>query len=266
MMGVRLRPGPRQTHTGCRRRTAQPAETETQRRTVRERKERRMMRQMRRVWIVTGVLLMLAGGASAQDFQKVEGTPYEPVYPVSPDRPNAAKIVVPATKHPEVAVSRPLAAQPTRPWMVEVAIGSLTTKLDPLRNLTDDGGLDENHTLVQAQRQFLRIKRVPTSRINQLTRAARRPAPDGGPPNTARLIRRGKPNDPPANAVRIITPTQLRRAAQNQSHGENHAAPRPDQQEPQPERQEPRPRTNPTNPTMPDHPAADGLQLAENHQ
>jgi hypothetical protein len=93
--------------------------------------------------------LVAAAGAIAHAEQ-----PYVESIPVNPDRANSARVIVHARLHPEVAVSRSLAAQPTHPYMLEMQIGSLTTWIDPLHDLDGEGGLPEGHSILRAQQLF----------------------------------------------------------------------------------------------------------------
>jgi hypothetical protein len=76
-----------------------------------------------------GMILTATGSfASAQ----VQPRPFQTVYPLHDHTANSAELVLPAQLHPEVAVTRELAAQPTYPWLARVRYGRATTvAIDP---------------------------------------------------------------------------------------------------------------------------------------
>ena len=77
---------------------------------------------------------------------------------------------------PSVTVDRGLSEQPVRPWLIEVKLVNTKVYLDPEADYIrqGDGQIDENHSLVAAQRlgRSLRAQSVQTI----YGRAARRPA------------------------------------------------------------------------------------------
>lgn len=127
---------------------------------------------LNRICIAALVTCTLTGAALAQ------GTPFEPQYNVSGGQIGpSARIIMPANLHPEAAVSRELAAQPVHPYMVKVVLndvspftnGAVThTWIDPLQRLDGPGGLDENHSLVRAQRLYLGLSGMSTEDINEI--------------------------------------------------------------------------------------------------
>ena len=93
------------------------------------------------------VLTLAAGTAGVQAEQ-----PFTEQLIVHEDRPNTARVIVHANLHPEVAVSRSLAAQPVHPYMVEVLLNeAISTWIDPLAKLDGESGLIEGHSLLRAQ-------------------------------------------------------------------------------------------------------------------
>lgn len=158
-------------------------------------------------------------------------TPYQPTQALKSDFTKNARIVMPARRHPNVAVSRSLAAQPVHPWKVQVVLrNSMSTYIDPLNPLAKGDGLhlDENHSLVKAQRRHQQLTGLTTSQLHQLRNEAAAAgshlsrgnraqayhpnrAPSAQPqraeahrPNTARVIRpnRGRAQQP-AQSQRI---------------------------------------------------------------
>ena len=124
-----------------------------------------------RICLVAGLSLTVANGVFAQ------GTPFEPQYATSSFASRSVRIVVPAQFHPEVAVSRKLAAQPVHPYMVKVIFGdirqntggaTMTTWIDPLHRLDVPDGMDEGHSLVRAQRLYLSLSGITTENINEI--------------------------------------------------------------------------------------------------
>jgi len=118
-----------------------------------------------------------------------------------------ARIIVPARMHREVEVSRSLAAQPVHPHLVKVVLGEdsvrlspggsphnvggvvLSTYIDPLQRLDGNRGLDENHSLVRAQRQYLALRGVTTEQINAIRSSSDRArAEQLAPANRARIV------------------------------------------------------------------------------
>ena len=76
--------------------------------------------------------------------------------PLSPARSRHPHIVYRPVFKPAATVDRELATQPVHPHLIEVAVGQTTIMLDPHQNLRrPTGGIDENHSLMRAQRQWL---------------------------------------------------------------------------------------------------------------
>lgn len=114
-------------------------------------------------WLFALAAATVAMGGEVDD--KVRILPYRVSIPLEGAvNTSNARVIVPARLHPEVEVSRSLAAQPVHPWMVKVVLGGetinrwgstspvISTWIDPARKLDGSGGLDENHSLVRAQR------------------------------------------------------------------------------------------------------------------
>ncbi len=143
---------------------------------------------MRRFLFVVIGLSVFASETFAQD------TVFLPTYPKHVNLEHNTRIVVPPLLHPEVAVSRTLAAQPVHPHMVQVVIGgsnrsaALTTWIDPLRRIDGEGRLDANHSLVRAQRLYNALRGVTTEQINALRHASLALEPRGVGANRALLI------------------------------------------------------------------------------
>ncbi|MHB1157388.1 MAG: hypothetical protein ACYC26_11200 [Phycisphaerales bacterium] len=124
-----------------------------------------------RLCLAAGLSLAVANLALAQD------APFEPQYAVSGAVSRSTRIVVPAQLHPQVAVSRELAAQPVHPFMVKVILGDIRqdtggavmhTWIDPLNRLDGPDGMDSGHSLVRAQRLYLSLSGATTEEINEI--------------------------------------------------------------------------------------------------
>ncbi len=127
-------------------------------------------------WCAVTTALLIGGVAMAQD------TPYQRSHNVNSfQSQGGTRIITPAQLHPNVTVSRTLAAQPVHPHMVKVIIGGgspgantsagagqISTWIDPMRKLDGDGGLDENHSLVKAQRLYLSLTMTSTEELNAI--------------------------------------------------------------------------------------------------
>jgi len=84
---------------------------------------------------------------------------------VDADRPNAARIVVRPRLYPGVEVTRELSAQPVHPYLFEyhAAKHAHGTYVDAYRSLdTGEQRLDENHSLVKAQRLYRSLVGITT--------------------------------------------------------------------------------------------------------
>lgn len=129
---------------------------------------------LKRMWLcAVGTALLTGGAAMAQD------APYQTSHNVNSfQTQGGTRIITPAQLHPNVAVSRTLAAQPVHPHMVKVIIGGgspgadtstgagqISTWIDPMQRLDGGDGLDENHSLVKAQRLYLSLTGVSTEQL-----------------------------------------------------------------------------------------------------
>lgn len=131
------------------------------------------------------IIAFAVGGAAAV---AVADQPYRQTTPVrSTGNGGGAQLVLPAREHPQVEVDRALSAQPVHPWMAEVQIGGnaqragaasaepasgqMTTFVDPLNDLTARG-LDDNHSLVRAQRLHRSLTGMSTRALNELRNRA----------------------------------------------------------------------------------------------
>ena len=86
---------------------------------------------------------------------RVEAREVERV-PVSPVRSRYPHIVYRPVFETAATIDRELAMQPVHPHLIEVSVGHTTITLDPHQNLRrPTGGIDENHSLMRAQRQWL---------------------------------------------------------------------------------------------------------------
>lgn len=138
--------------------------------------------------LTVGLLTLISATASAQD------RPYQPAYPQQPDQTNGARIYVPPQLHPQVAVSRTLAAQPVHPHMVQVSLGGaaysgqLTTWIDPLARIQGEGKLDENHSLVKSQRLYNGLRGTTTEQISAVRNDSLQRQPRGAGANQARMF------------------------------------------------------------------------------
>lgn len=128
---------------------------------------------MRRLlFAMIGLSVCLGGRAFAQD------TVFQPTFPKRTGLENNTRIVIPPLLHPEVAVSRTLAAQPVHPHMAQVVIGginhsaAMSTWIDPYRRLVGEGLLDENHSLARAQRLFYGLRGVSSSDLDAARNAS----------------------------------------------------------------------------------------------
>lgn len=145
--------------------------------------------------ILTAALLA-ASSAFAQD------PPYEQSIGLNDfQNQGAARLIWYAQQHPQVAVSRSLAAQPVHPHMAKVQIGgttsqtdggtsngAITTWIDPLRRLDGNHGLAESHSFVKAQRLHRSLSGTTTEQLAALYNASLAARPTAAGPNQARVI------------------------------------------------------------------------------
>lgn len=123
---------------------------------------------MKCIWTAAVLTALTPLGFVAET--RAEGVPYESQVTTNGFYERSATIVVSPRLHPEVEVSRSLSAQPVHPHMVKVILGgdirpntsgaAQHTWIDPLRRLDGENGLDENHSLVKAQRLYLSLSGV----------------------------------------------------------------------------------------------------------
>lgn len=131
--------------------------------------------------------LVLAGGTTLARADEPLNRSY-----AERDRGNVARIIVGPRLHPEVAVERTLAAQPVHPHLVQLVVGNAQrTDLDPMADLSRDGELriDENHSLVKAQRLARSLQGVTTGDLAAMRNADAALARPAATANTAKLIR-----------------------------------------------------------------------------
>lgn len=77
---------------------------------------------------------------------------------------DSARVVVREVSDGVATVDRSLAHQPVRPWLTELRLANTTTiYIDPLRNYRPYAwrGIDENHTILRAQRAGLSRLALP---------------------------------------------------------------------------------------------------------
>ncbi len=182
--------------------------------------------------VATACLIAVASQAFAQS------VPYEQSHTIgSLLNQGSTRLIYPARLHREVEVSRSLAAQPVHPHMAKVIIGggsdhlssgraggALSTYIDPLRQLTGDGGLDDDHSLVKAQRLHRSLSGITTDQLAALSNASLKTQPRAVGSNRARLILPPQshglmPNDRPTLKPVFILP--------NPKPGKNNAQPIP---------------------------------------
>jgi len=143
-------------------------------------------------------ILGIAALANAAD-----NLPYQYSVPINPNGqfrypPYHTRLVLPARMHRQVEVSRSLAAQPVHPHMVKVVLsggsGILHTWIDPVRRL--DAGerrLDENHSLVKAQRLARQLMGITTNDLAELSnRSQAIKAAQLTPANRAKIVQSPK--------------------------------------------------------------------------
>lgn len=121
------------------------------------------------------LLVCSLGFLTAASTTALADAPYRHTRATTPQQPNTAQIYIPAELHPEVAVSRELAAQPVHPWMAQIRSVTQTTYIDPLQPLDRTGTinrLDSNHSLVRAQRLHLSLTGVTNSDLAELSNAS----------------------------------------------------------------------------------------------
>jgi hypothetical protein len=106
---------------------------------------------------IAAFVMAAAGAASVR-----ADVPYTVTVPVEPGRSNTARLIVPAMLHPEVAVSESLAAQPVHPYKFQMQIAGQSTWIDARHRLDGEHGLDDNHSIVQAQRLYRNLTGMPS--------------------------------------------------------------------------------------------------------
>lgn len=123
---------------------------------------------------LVAVATVLTGSVAFAQQNGSPQSPYAHSIDVHRSRTNRARIIVPAQHHPNVAVSRSLAAQPVHPHLVKIVLGdSISTYIDPAAQI--DGKythLDENHTLKKAARMYNGLTGVTTNELNRLRNTA----------------------------------------------------------------------------------------------
>ncbi len=147
--------------------------------------------------------LMLSGVAVGQD------VPYEQHYPLRPNHgDNVARLVVHPGHHPEVAVSRSLAAQPVHPHMAKLQLAGQHTWIDPYRDYDADSRLDGGHTLIQARNLYFRQTGVSTRQLEQMRANQGRFEAPFDRPNRASLVVSGE-RDPRADGEMMDGPQPI---------------------------------------------------------
>lgn len=203
--------------------------------------------------LVAAALLLGLGTVAPAGEPQGPDAPHIQTYRLNPDLNKEARLVYPTRRHPEVAVSRSLAAQPVHPWMAKIVLNNaMSTYIDPQRHLSGgkDLHLDENHSLIKAQRLHNSLSGMTTSQLNRLEnqRRAAQPATAGG--NHARVVHPNRPERPRTgrqsmhqpNRARVVRPNQARTVQPNRNR--RNARPQPRRIEPA----KPRPDRNNTAP------------------
>lgn len=116
------------------------------------------------------------------------------------------RVVLRPVVEPTATVARPLSLQPVRPWLVELRLATTTIFIDPHASLRQDfnRGIDENHTLMRAQRLGLNRSALP-ARVIRNEQAAAIEALDHGGAVPQPILRFRKPQpqrDAPQVAMR----------------------------------------------------------------
>lgn len=119
---------------------------------------------------IVAAAIVFAGSAAFAQQNGSPQSPYAHSIDVHRSRTNRARIIVPQQHHPNVAVTRSLAAQPVHPHLVKIVLGdSISTYIDPAAQI--DGRythIDENHTLKRAARMYNGLTGVTTNQLNAL--------------------------------------------------------------------------------------------------
>jgi hypothetical protein len=196
------------------------------------------------------LLLVAAGGltlglgsvglAGDQD----HSTPYQTSHQLQLDSPNHTRLVYPDRRHPEVEVSRSLSAQPVHPWKAKVVLNNtMSTYIDPARDLSTSSGLhlDDNHSLVKAQRRHNQLSGVTTTERNRQRnqRKMSRIAVSQG--NRASVVRPNRPSRDHADRGRSARPNSARVVRPNRGRPQ----PQRTRVHPTPQRNTPAPASEP---------------------
>ena len=107
--------------------------------------------------LAAGPTYVVKGSDSSGSTAKAEPTSPEPARMVPLDHPerDAVRIVERDVSKPAATVSRELRQQPVYPDLIELEVGVQRVLIDPERDYQHKpwGGLDEDHSIIQAQRQ-----------------------------------------------------------------------------------------------------------------
>jgi hypothetical protein len=158
--------------------------------------------------------LTLAGFTAAANAGSIA---YETQYSTNGHYERSARIVVSPRLHPEVEVSRTLAAQPVHPHMVKVIIGGdispysagavQHTWIDPMNRLDGENGLDESHSLVKAQRAYLSLSGISQRQLDEHRIRSKQLESTYAGQTRARIIINARPDatsDPSLKPVLIV--------------------------------------------------------------
>lgn len=161
-----------------------------------------MKRIRRSSWTAAAVCGLVLSGATIASAGYPGDAPYERSVALQRTTPNTARLILSARQHPEVEVSRTLAAQPVYPWMAKVFLGDQTTIVDPLRPLRKNAnrGLDEGHSLRRAQRLHNQLTGLTPNDRDAILNASRAATERPAGANQAKVIVAPKP----AETQRIV--------------------------------------------------------------
>jgi len=163
---------------------------------------------------VCGLSLVFGSNAEVMAQSRIVNRSYNTPYSQShalQSTSNQARLVYSARLHPETEVTRQLHAQPVWPWMAKVVLGGprvqtendlssgdqrqfsdggtiLHTWIDPLQKIDGSNGLDEDHSLVRAQRLHLQMSGTTTSELAAIKNASQAARPRGAIANHALII------------------------------------------------------------------------------